>query len=128
MTASGGTIAAAIDAIEETYEYMLAYAAQGRREEDPGMRERLVRAEAALTVIASATTYQFGAAGGEAHAGEFLDVVRQDATRARAAVRFVLAQRNIASQMIDNLNASTHLRTLLTDVFLLDETLKLSGQ
>ena len=49
------------------------------------------------------------------------------ATRARAAVRFVLAQQNIGSQIIDNLNASTYLRTLLTDVFLLDETLKLSG-
>jgi hypothetical protein len=125
MTASGGTIAEAIDTIEETYEYMLAYAAQGRREEDPGMRERLVRAETALTVIASESADQLGGAG---QAGEFLDIVRQDATRARAAVRFVLAQRNVATQMIDNLNASTHNRTLLTDMFLLDETLKLSGQ
>ena len=29
--------------------------------------------------------------------------------------------------VIDNLNASTHVRTLLTDLFLLDEALKISG-
>jgi hypothetical protein len=127
MTAAAGTIAQAIDVIEETYEYMLAYAAQGRRDEDPGMRERLLRAEAALTLLASAQSDQLGAADGAGKAAEFLDVVRQDAARARAAVRFVLAQRTIASQMIDNLNASSHVRTLLTDVFLLDETLKLSA-
>jgi hypothetical protein len=125
MAASLGTIAEAIDVIEVTYEYMLAYAAQARREEDPGMRERLERAEAALTVIVSAKADKVGAmdAAGE----EFLELVRQDATHARSAVRFVLAQRSITSQMIDNLNASTHVRTMLTDLFLLDETLKISG-
>jgi hypothetical protein len=39
----------------------------------------------------------------------------------------VLARRSIGSQMIDNLNASIHLRALLTDLFLLDEALKISG-
>ena len=42
-------------------------------------------------------------------------------------MRFVLAQRAIGSQIVDNLNASIHLRTLLTDLFLLDEALKISG-
>ena len=32
--------------------------------------------------------------------------------------------RGISSQMVDNLNASIHLRALLTDVFLVDEVLK----
>ena len=36
-------------------------------------------------------------------------------------IRFVLAQRTIGSQIIDNLNASIHIRALLTDIFLLDE-------
>jgi hypothetical protein len=39
----------------------------------------------------------------------------------------VLAQKTIGSQIVDNLNASIHLRTLLTDLFLLDEGLKISG-
>ena len=43
---------------------------------------------------------------------------------ARAAVTLVLAQSSISSQLVDNLNASIHLRTVLTDLFLLDEVLK----
>jgi len=124
------TFAEAIDVIEETYEFMLAYAAQGRRrgEEDAGMRERLARAEAALGIIVLATAEAIGAgAQTGAAAAEFLGVVREDAARARAAFRFVLAQLSIGSQIVDNLNATTHVRTLLTDLFLLDEALKISG-
>ena len=33
----------------------------------------------------------------------------------------------IGSQVVDNLNATTHVRTLLTDLFLLDEAAKISG-
>ena len=131
--AAGTTFADAIDVIEETYEFMLAYAAQGRRredEEDPGsgIRERLTRAEAALGVIAAATVDVVGGApAAQAAAAEFLDVVKTDATRARAAYRLVLAQPSIGSQVVDNLNATTHVRTLLTDLFLLDETIGISG-
>ena len=35
-----------------------------------------------------------------------------------------LAQRSISSQVVDNLNASIHVRALLTDLFLIDEILK----
>jgi hypothetical protein len=132
MAEGPGTLADAIDVIEETYEFMLAYAAQGRRgdEEDAstGIRERLRRAEAALATIATATPDAFPAQSPQAAAAaEFLDVVRADAGRARAAFRLVLAQPSIGSQAVDNLNATTHVRTLLTDLFLLDETLKISG-
>jgi hypothetical protein len=131
VAAGPNTFAEAIDVVEETYEFMLAYAAQGRRREDEeagtGVRERLMRAEAALAIIASADAGALGAAGSESAAGEFFDVVKQDAARARAAFRFVLAQASIGSQIVDNLNATTHVRTLLTDLFLLDEALKLSG-
>jgi hypothetical protein len=122
----------AIDVIEETYEFMLAYAAQGRRRDDEdagsGIRARLARAETALGVIAVATLDVIPVEGPQsAAAGEFLDVVKADAARARAAFRFVLAQPSIGSQVVDNLNATTHVRTLLTDLFLLDETAKISG-
>jgi hypothetical protein len=36
----------------------------------------------------------------------------------------VLEQVSISSQLVDNLNASIHLRALLTDLFLIDEVLK----
>jgi hypothetical protein len=117
------TLGEAIDAVEETYEFMLAYAAQGRRQEDNdatgGIRASLTNADAGLAAIAGATL-----AGAEA--GAFLDIVRQDAAKASAAVRLVLAQPVINSQLIDNLNASIHLRALLTDLFLLDEALKIN--
>ncbi|HEY6259225.1 MAG TPA: hypothetical protein VIY51_25890 [Xanthobacteraceae bacterium] len=121
------TLADAIDIIEEAYEFMLAYAAQGRRREEDGdgIRERLTRADAALTIIAAMTAEEIGRGqGGQA---EFLELLKQDAARARAAFRFVIAQEAIGSQIIDNLNALTHVRTLLTDLFLLDEALKISG-
>jgi hypothetical protein len=51
----------------------------------------------------------------------------RDAGNALAAVRLVLLQPSIGSQLIDNLNASIHLRALLTDLFLLDEALKITG-
>ena len=124
------TLAQAIDVIEEAYEFMLAYAAQGRRHEEDGdgIRERLMRTEAALTAIACATAEQISGNGrGGETAAEFLEVLKQDAARARSAFRFVIAQNAVRSQNIDNLNALTHVRTLLTDLFLLDEALKISG-
>jgi hypothetical protein len=112
----------AIDAVEETYEFMLAYAAQGRRQEDAdatgGIRASLKKADAAFQVIAQATV---------ADADAFMDVVRQDAAKSSAAFRLVLAQPAISSQLIDNLNASIHVRALLTDLFLLDEALKITA-
>ncbi|HZR63250.1 MAG TPA: hypothetical protein VFA80_20070 [Xanthobacteraceae bacterium] len=120
------TVAAAIEIIESTYELTLAYAAQGRKAEadDPlGVRDALRRADAALDVLAAATPDQLGApAGAVADAtAEMLAVLKRDVGNARAAIRFVLAQRTIGSQIIDNLNASIHIRALLTDIFLLDE-------
>ena len=49
----------------------------------------------------------------------------RDARDSLAAIELVLAQPAISSQLIDNLNASIHLRALLTDLFLLDEIVKL---
>ncbi|HEY2007600.1 MAG TPA: hypothetical protein VGH23_01330 [Rhizomicrobium sp.] len=116
-------LAGAIDVIEETYEFMLAYAAQGRVNDadmsDGGIRAHLERSQEALDVIAAAKL------SGDA-AQQFLEVVRQDVTKAGAAIRLVLAGSTLSSQMIDNLNASIHLRALLTDLFLLDEALGLN--
>src|SRR5580698_3497944 len=90
-------LAGAIDAIEETYEFMLAYAAQGRvNDQDTsasGIRGYLARSEAAMGVIASAKL-----PGKEAQ--QFLEVMQQDALKAGAALRLVLAQPTIGSQAI----------------------------
>jgi hypothetical protein len=50
--------------------------------------------------------------------------LERDANDSLAAMELVRAQPSISSQLIDNLNASVHLRALLTDVFLLGEVLR----
>lgn len=121
---------ARIDAIEESYEFFLAYAAQGVAGEQASqsssqIREFLGRMEAALTTLASQFSASVSDRGDSTstHYESFINVLRRDAEDSLAAVRIVLAQSSISSQMIDNLNALIHLRALLTDVFLIDEIL-----
>jgi hypothetical protein len=54
----------------------------------------------------------------------FIQMLERDAGDAQSALRLALAQSAISSQLVDNLNASIHVRTLLTDLFLIDEILK----
>jgi hypothetical protein len=118
------------DAIEECYEFLLAYAAQGLSGEatQPNAvqaRTLLTRAEAALDGLADA--FRDAVATAEltprSPYDDFLAVLERDAGDSLAAIRLVLAQPAISSQLVDNLNASIHLRALLTDVFLIDEIL-----
>jgi hypothetical protein len=127
-TASPLSLPERIEIIEQCYELMLAYAAQGRQNDtdDSGsIRRFLLRADAALDGLAACLRASVAERAG-AYA-DFIDVLEQDARRTRAAFRLVLAQRALSSQLIDNLNASIHIRALLTDIFLIDETLK-SGE
>ena len=118
-----------IDAIESSYEFMLAYAAQGRDQEDGGpdnrsaRRWRPSRQRSARWLIAS-RRMPHPCRRAKWRSREFLSVARRDAAAARATLRLALATPAISSQLIDNLNASIHIRTLLTDVFLVDEALK----
>ncbi len=113
-----------IETIERSYEFFLAYAAQGASQEEATrvgaqLREYLGQVEAATAALAEGLP---GLAGGESHA-EFFEVAAADAARALAAVRLVRAQPSIGSRLVDNLNASIHVRTLLTDLFLIDDAL-----
>jgi hypothetical protein len=108
--------------IEECYEYMLAYAGQGVSGQSDGLiRDFLSRAAQALAGIEDAYVSVVSSAGPYA---AFQAVLARDARDSLAAVELVLAQPAISSQLIDNLNASIHLRALLTDLFLIDEILK----
>ena len=110
---------------------MLAYAAQGvaadaAAQSDGQVRDFLTRAAAALNGLADL----FGGVVG----GDRLEpadryraygaVLDRDARSSLAAFELVLAQPSISSQIVDNLNASIHVRALLTDLFLIDEILK----
>jgi hypothetical protein len=110
---------------------MLAYAAQGLASDQGSgsgaqLRDFLGKADTALTGLADlfravvarehltpAETYE-----------RFIAVLERDASDAQAAIQLVLAQPAISSQLVDNLNASIHVRALLTDLFLIDELLK----
>ena len=119
------------NAIEEAYEFMLAYAAQGLTgdaESQSGgqLRELMTRAAAAMTglgaLLGSIIADEHLEPADRFHA--YVQVIDRDARDSLAAVALVLAQPSISSQVIDNLNASIHLRALLTDLFLIDEILK----
>ena len=118
------------EAVEECYEFMLAYAAQGLRTDEGSksgaqVREFLQRAVKALTGLAEVCTVavrEEDLEPAEKYAA-FLAVLDRDSRDSLAAIDLVLAQPVISSQLIDNLNASIHLRALLTDLFLLDEIL-----
>ncbi len=117
--------------IEEAYEFMLAYAAQGLRLE-PGsgmgsqIRSMLITCEKSLNGLADVFTQIVRADNLQPTSAyeNFITVLARDAEDAGASVQLVLAQPSISSQMVDNLNASIHLRALLTDLFLIDEIVR----
>ena len=150
------SLAERIEVIEQAYELMLAYAAQGRQndaDDSSSIRRFLQRADAALDGLAAClreveggvfdgvegpppetaaqarelrlarVSYIAEICSGGSYA-DFIAVLEGDARSTRAALRLVLAARTLSSQLIDNLNASIHIRALLTDIFLIDETLK----
>ena len=127
----GDEISARCSAIEQCYEFMLAYAGQGLNgDEGSGssgeVRDYLNRAVVALSGLAeayAATVKQQNLQPAE-HFNAFLTVLDRDARDSLAAIQLVLCQSTISSQLIDNLKASIHIRALLTDVFLVDEILK----
>ncbi len=105
-----------IEVIESGYEFLLAYAAQGR-DSDEGAGGSEVRT--ILTGMAEAAASISANLGSDE--SDFGPVVVDDARKAGAAIGLVLAQKKISSELVDNLNASIHLRALLTDLFLLSE-------
>ena len=119
------------DTVGECYEFLLAYAAQGLPSDQGSksggqVREFLHRAVEALTGLPEACATAIKEEGLEP-AGKYLafvEVLDRDSRGSLAAIELVLAQPAISSQIIDNLNASIHLRALLTDLFLLGEILR----
>jgi hypothetical protein len=111
--------------VEESYEFMLAYAAQGLASDGGSqsgsqIREFLQRAVDALSGLADACVTADTPDAAEKDFA-FLGVLDRDARDAIRTIELVLAQPTISSQLIDNLNASLHLRTVITDLFLLGD-------
>lgn len=119
------------DVIEECYEFLLGYAAQGLPSDDGSsvgreVRTHLQAAREALIGLADScrqaiTTQQLQPA---LPYDTFCSMLDRDIRDSLAAIELVLAQTALSSQLIDNLNASSHLRALLTDLFLVGEILR----
>ena len=117
-----------IDAIEESYEFFLAYAAQGLTSDQGsqaggqlrGFLEKTESALDGLRLVFDSLVNEESLTPADTWA-DALDVLQIDAFATLAGVRLVLSQDGISSQLIDNLNANIHFRALLTDLFLMDE-------
>ena len=116
-----------LEAIEAGYEFSLAYAAQGRTG-DAGtpLRQMLERMHQSLDGLPTLVEGAVANEGGRyaASTRQFLDALRRDAAVAQGAIGLVLDRPAISSLLVDNLNATIHLRALLTDLFLIDQARK----
>ena len=113
--------------IEECYEFLLAYAGQGLPSDEGGqVRNFLQRAAEALTGLAESCRRAIRNSDLEPpeQYEDFCSMQERDARDSLAVIHVVLAQPSISSQLVDNLNASSHLRALLTDLFLMGEILR----
>lgn len=137
MQNSSSQLQNCIEKIEASYEYMLAYAAQGRKTEpagaevnkNPSIRDFL---QDLIWGIENVTTCFMEEVRELKLEESSMQLIQQfettlsaDAKSALSVVLMVLDAPTLSSQLIDNLNASTHVRTLLTDLFVLDEVLKI---
>jgi hypothetical protein len=119
------------DKIEASYEFMLSYAAQGLLTDEGSpsgkqLREQLGRMVEALRGLGDSSAEllkQEQLAPADSYQA-FFEMLKRDANNALVAAELVLAQTSISSQLIDNLNASMHVRSLLTDLFLITEILE----
>ncbi|MBT5191191.1 MAG: hypothetical protein HOM07_02505 [Rhodospirillaceae bacterium] len=112
-----------IEAVEEAYEYMLAYAAQGRADEGAGpdgaqIREFLRQFDTAVTAINGMIDHMPGA--GDEAAG-FATALKKDSETMSSVLKIMLARDNVSSEMVDNANGLIAVRSYLTSLFFLDK-------
>ena len=118
-----GSMRDAFDRIEESYEFMLAYAAQGRKREvgegggESQIRSYLRRFDGALADLEVALANGFG----EQQGSEFRDRFKGDVAVIRSVLELLLSRSSISSDMVDNTNGLIALRSLLTDIFFVDQ-------
>ena len=107
---------AKIDVFESGYEFLLAYAARGL-DSDSGPESEVRTMLTDMSEAAAEIVHLL-----EKEESTYGWVVADDAKKAGAAISLVMAQNQISSELVDNLNVSIHLRALLTDLFLVSDT------
>lgn len=120
-----GDIRKNIEAIEEAYEFMLAYAAQGRAEEGAGADGAQIRTF--LRQYSASVDAITGALGSiaevNAEAGAFVKCFRRESETMASVVKIMLARDNISSEVVDNANGLISVRAYLTSLFFMDKAI-----
>ncbi|MGI9437728.1 MAG: hypothetical protein ACR2Q4_23350 [Geminicoccaceae bacterium] len=112
----------AIDVVEEAYEFMLAYAAQGRKHEAEDesisrIRQYLIRFGDALDDMAKVAPVILATDAGKPFGERFL----ADIAVTRSVIALLMERPSITSDMVDNTNGLIAVRALLTDLFFIDQ-------
>ena len=112
-----------IELVEEAYEYMLAYAAQGRADEGAGPDGAHIRT---FLVQLSEATDDILAVMDDVHAispnsSAFFEALKSDAATVKSVMSIMLGKDNVSSEMIDNANGLISVRSYLTALFFIDK-------
>jgi hypothetical protein len=114
-----------IELVEEAYEFMLAYAAQGRADEGAGPDGAHIRTF--LTQFSDATDRiiedldKLSKPNGEM--GTFINSAKSDAETVKSVMSIMLQKGNISSEMVDNANGLITVRSYLTALFFIDKAI-----
>lgn len=114
-----------IESIEEAYEYMLAYAAQGRSDEGAGPDGAQIRTflEQYLASISSINIGINQLAKDNPIVTDFINSFQSDSASMASVLQIMLDKKNISSEVVDNVNGLILVRSYLTSLFFLDKVL-----
>ena len=112
-----------IELVEEAYEFMLAYAAQGRADEGAGPDGAHIRTF--LKQFSDATDRIIEDLGKLSEPNEametFIKSAESDAKTVKSVMAIMLQKENISSEMVDNANGLITVRSYLTALFFIDK-------
>jgi len=112
-----------IELIEEAYEFMLAYAAQGRSDEGAGPDGAHIRTfltqfkDATVEILSAADSISAGTPESEA----FISSLKTDGAAVQSVIAIMLGKDNVSSEMVDNANGLISVRSYLTALFFIDK-------
>ena len=118
-----GEIRKQIEIVEESYEYMLAYAAQGRADEGAGPDGAQIRTflKQYSGAVGALTKLIEGIAVNNTEAAAFFDGFRRESAIMASVINIMLAGDNVSSEVVDNANGLIAVRAYLTSLFFLDK-------
>ena len=112
-----------IELVEEAYEFMLAYAAQGRADEGAGPDGAHIRTF--LTQFSEATDNIINELDNLTEADgtmeTFIKTAKTDADTVKSVLAIMLQKENVSSEMVDNANGLITVRSYLTALFFIDK-------